>query len=280
VTLSWFDRFSSKPKHNSHVVVLFQKCRPYCGTFLVFAGYCVGGIRLSALSRFGIIYVFTHDSIGLGEDGPTHQPVETLESLRAIPNLYVYRPADLNEMSGAYKVALESRETPTVICCSRSNTPALKNSTAEKAAKGAYACIEVADPALILVASGSEVEPCLAAAEALTKDGIATRVVSMPCQEVFLKQSETYQKEVLPGNIPTMSVEASVVSGWHRFSHAQIGMPGFGASGSGADVFTKFGFTAENVTNKGKELVEFYKGKSVPDLTLRPNFTVSNGHGH
>jgi transketolase len=254
--------------------------RPYCATFLVFSGYMIGAMRLSALSKFGVIYIMTHDSIGLGEDGPTHQPVETLEQLRSMPNMLVFRPADSNESSASYKVALERDATPSVICCSRTGVPALENSSIAKACTGAYTAIEPATtPELILVATGSEVGPTVVAAKQLTESGIATRVVSMPCQELFLEQSAAYQKEVLPGNIPTMSIEASSIYGWHRFSHAQVGMTSFGASGSGADVFAHFGFTAENIASKGKALVEFYKESGpVPDLNNRPVFEAVSSH--
>ena len=251
--------------------------RPYCATFLVFAGYALGSIRLSALSRFGVIYVMTHDSIGLGEDGPTHQPVETLENLRSIPNLLVFRPADSDETSAAYHAALTHTATPTVICCSRSGVPGLAGSSIEKALKGAYVAVDADSPSLVLIATGSEVGACVEAAKALTAEGIATRVVSMPCQELFLEQSTEYQREVLPGNIPTLSVEASAAHGWHRFSHSQISMTSFGASGPGKEVFKKFGFTADNVAAKGKELVDFYKGSTVPDLNNRPVFDNGNG---
>jgi len=246
--------------------------RPYCATFLVFAGYALGSIRLSALSKFGVIFVMTHDSIGLGEDGPTHQPIETLESLRSMPNINVFRPADGNETSAAYNVALTHSETPTVICCSRSGVPAIAGSSIEKAAKGAYVALEAASPALIIVATGSEVGPSLGAAASLSQAGIPTRVVSMPCQEIFLTQPDDYQHSVLPGDIPTLSVEASAVHGWHRFSHAQVGMKGFGASGAGKDVFAHFGFTPENIAEKGNALVEFYKGATPPSLMNRPVF--------
>ena len=260
--------------------------RPYCATFLVFAGYCLGGIRLSALSRFGVIFVFTHDSIGLGEDGPTHQPVETLETLRCLPNLNVFRPADLHETAAAYQIGLTHSTTPTVICCSRSTVPALPNSTIEKATHGAYVVVpepEGSSPDLVLVATGSEVGLCVEAATKLhSQHGLAVRVVSMPCQEVFLEQAESYRTQVLPGNIPTLSVEASVDHGWHRFSHAQISMHSFGASGSGSAVFAKFGFTVDNVVAKGQAVVDYYKqqaGGVVPDLNRRPVFeTIVNGH--
>jgi transketolase len=245
--------------------------RPFCATFLTFMGYMIGAVRLSALSQFGIIYVMTHDSIGLGEDGPTHQPIETLENLRSMPNINVYRPADSNEMAAAYKVAMESSKTPTVICCSRSSVPALFGSSIENGAKGGYVAVDVENAALILISTGSEVGFCVDAAKALTDAGTPTRVVSMPCQEIFLAQSDEYQKSVLPGDIPTLSVEAAAIHGWHRFSHAQIGMTSFGASGSGDALFKHFGFTPANIQSKGQALVDFYKANGpVPNLTNRP----------
>jgi len=220
--------------------------------------------------------VMTHDSIGLGEDGPTHQPVEMIESLRSMPNINVFRPADSNEMTMTYKVALESHTTPSVICCSRSGLPALEHSSVEKASKGAYTIIgediDLASADLIIIGTGSEVGICVKAAAKLAESGIKTRVVSMPCQEIFLAQSNEYRRSVLPGNVPTLSVEAAAEHGWHRFSHAQIGMTRFGMSGPGDQLFNKFGFSTENVTEKGKALVEFYKGGNVPDLMNRPIF--------
>jgi transketolase len=246
--------------------------RPYCATFLIFSGYAMGAIRVSALSRFGIIFVMTHDSIGLGEDGPTHQPVETLESLRAMPNINVFRPADGNEMSAAYKVALERHQTPSVIAASRSAVPNLANSSMEAACKGAYVCLEESAPDLVLIGTGSEVGPCMAAAKILISNGIKTRVVSMPCQEIFLEQSRDYKASVLPGDVPTLSVEAAAPHGWHRFSHDQIAMREYGMSGKGGDLFKHFGFTADNIVKRGTELVDFFKkaGAMVPNLNLRP----------
>ncbi len=249
--------------------------RPFCASFLNFAGYALGSIRLSALSKFGVLYIMTHDSIGLGEDGPTHQPVELIESLRSMPNINVFRPADANEMNASYQTALKKYETPSVICCSRGGLAAIKHSSVEKALKGAYTVvgedIDLGETNLIIIGSGSELGHCVGAAAKLSEEGIKVRVVSMPCQEIFLEQSEEYQRSVLPGNIPTLSVEASAVHGWHRFSHSQISMTRFGASAPAGDLFKKFGFTTENVTAKGKALVEFYKkAGSVPDLMLRP----------
>ncbi|KAL3936558.1 MAG: hypothetical protein SGARI_002503 [Bacillariaceae sp.] len=246
--------------------------RPYCATFMTFAGYCMGAIRLSALSKFGVIYVFTHDSIGLGEDGPTHQPIEQLEQMRSMPNINVFRPADSNEMAAAYKVALECHDTPTVIAASRSTVKALFGSSIEKAEKGGYIAVDAEDPQLILLSTGSEVGFCVEAAEKLTSAGISTRIVSMPCQELFLQQSKEYQQSVLPGNIPTLSVEASAAHGWHRFSHAQVAMESFGCSGPGAKVYDYFGFSPDNIADKGRQLVTFYKETQVPNLSNVPHF--------
>mmetsp|Transcript_11593 Transcript_11593/g.12912 ORF Transcript_11593/g.12912 Transcript_11593/m.12912 type:complete len:706 (-) Transcript_11593:133-2250(-) len=251
--------------------------RPFCATFLNFAGYALGSIRLSALSKFGVLYIMTHDSIGLGEDGPTHQPVEMIESLRSMPNVNLFRPADANEMNAAYRIALTRYETPSVICCSRGGLPAIEHSSVEKASKGAYTMIgeenDLSSTDLIMIGTGSELGHCVEAAAKLSAEGLKVRVVSMPCQEIFLEQSEEYQRSVLPGNIPTLSVEASAIHGWHRFSHAQVGMTRFGMSAPAGDLFKKFGFTADNVTLKGKALVEFYKNAgSVPDLMSRPVF--------
>lgn len=247
--------------------------RPYCATFLTFFGYCVGAIRISALSKFGVIFVFTHDSIGLGEDGPTHQPIEALESLRSMPNINVWRPADSNEMSAAYKSGLECHETPTVICCSRSTVKGIAGSSVDKASKGAYVAVDAEKPDLILVSTGSEVGFCTSAAENLAKEGIATRVVSMPCQELFAQQSAEYQASVLPGDIPTLSVEASSPHGWHAYSHAQISMTTFGVSGPGGKVFEHFGFSPASISTKGKAMVEYYKTNGpVPSLRNRPTF--------
>lgn len=259
--------------------------RPFCATFLQFAGYALGAMRCSALSKFGVIYIMTHDSIGLGEDGPTHQPVEMLESLRAMPNMNVCRAADANEMAAAYQIALKSVGTPTVICCTRGTVSPLEHSTRDKAMKGGYIVLPEegdAAPDLVMVATGSEVWRCVDAAKALQSEhSIRTRVVSMPCQEVFLQQTQEYQRSCLPGNVPTLSVEASSEHGWHRFSHAQIGMTRFGMSGPLEQLFVKFGFGAENVASKGKELVEFYKNHgSVPDLNARPTFINFSGADH
>lgn len=258
--------------------------RPFCATFFNFAGYALGAIRLSALSKFGVIYIMTHDSIGLGEDGPTHQPVEMCESIRSMPNINLLRPGDCNETSACYAMALEKHETPSVICLSRQTLPGLVGSCVEKAKKGGYVLSDSNSSKLklILVASGSEMGFCVDAAKELNASGVATRVVSMPCMDVFLEQPMEYQKSVFASGVPCLSVEASAVHGWHRFSHGQIGMTRFGASAPAKDLFKKFGFTTENVVKRGKELIQFYEGSTggVPDLMNRPVFdnVVTGGH--
>lgn len=248
--------------------------RPYCATFLNFIGYALGSVRLSALSKFGIVYVMTHDSIGLGEDGPTHQPVEMLEALRAMPNLYTMRPCDGNETAGAYSVAIESRETPSVISLSRQGTPTLPGSSADKFAMGAYVIAEVGSgaPQLILASSGTEVALSISTAEALVNSGdtSSVRVVSMPCWELFDKQSPAYRLSVFPDNVPVMSIEASGTHGWQKYAHASHGMETFGLSAPGPAVYEHFGFTVPVLQAKAKKLLAFYEGKSFFSLVNTP----------
>ncbi|MGB3199713.1 MAG: transketolase [Nodosilinea sp.] len=239
--------------HNSGLI-------PYCATFLVFADYMRAAIRLSALSQAGVIYVMTHDSIGLGEDGPTHQPVETIASLRAIPNLIVIRPADGTETSGAYKIAVEHRKTPTLMAFSRQNLPNLPGSSIEGVAKGAY-IVDDCDgtPDLILIGTGSEVSLCVDAAKELRSAGTKVRVVSMPSWELFDAQDAAYQESVLPKAVTKrLAVEAGITMGWCRYVGAEgdvIGVDRFGASAPGGLVMEKFGFTVENVVSKAKALL-------------------------
>jgi len=247
--------------------------RPYCATFLNFAGYALGSIRVSALSKFGIIYIMTHDSIGLGEDGPTHQPVEMLESLRSMPNILVLRPGDCNEMHAAYRIALERHETPSVIVCSRQTVKFLGSSPTKAALGGYVVSSPDTAPAVVLVGSGSETSLCADAAAALASEGVAASVVSMMSTELFLEQSEEHRRGCFPQGVPVVSVEAAAVHGWHRFSHVQIGMEGFGASGPGPELLEKFGFSVANVVEKAKATVAFYeKVGTVPDLMCRPVF--------
>ena len=211
---------------------------PYGGTFLNFVSYASGSVRLSSLSHQRVIYVATHDSIGLGEDGPTHQPVETLAHFRALPNMMVWRPADGNETSAAYYMALTSRKTPSILALTRQNLPQLENSTLEHAIKGGYVMIDEADAGITLISTGSEVSLCVEAAKLLKdKHSTPARVVSLPCFEVFDAQSKEYRLSVLPDGIPSLSVEVMSTMGWERYSHEQFGLNRFGASGAYKDVY-------------------------------------------
>ncbi|KAL0942772.1 transketolase [Colletotrichum truncatum] len=211
---------------------------PYGGTFLNFVSYAAGAVRLTALSQVRAIWVATHDSIGLGEDGPTHQPIETLAHFRALPNNMVWRPADGNETSAAYYVALTSKHTPSIIALSRQNLPQLEGSVIEKAIKGGYVLHEAENADVTLVSTGSEVCICIDAVKYLKeKYNLTARVVSMPCTEVFEAQSKEYKLSVLPDGHPIMSVEVMSTLGWERFSHEQFGINRFGASGPYKDVY-------------------------------------------
>jgi len=211
---------------------------PFGGTFLNFVSYAAGAVRLSALSHCRVIYVATHDSIGQGEDGPTHQPIETLAHFRALPNMMVWRPADGNETSAAYYVAITAKSTPTVMALSRQNLTNLENSTLESAIKGGYVLVENKEADVTLVSSGSEVAICVDAIKTLADEHkLKARVVSIPCFEVFDAQSKEYRLSVIPDGIPTMSVEVMSTLGWERYSHEQFGLNRFGASGPYKDVY-------------------------------------------
>ena len=233
---------------------------PYGGTFGVFAGYMVGAMRLSALSELGVIYVLTHDSIGLGEDGPTHQPIETLASLRALPNMLVMRPGDGNETSGAYLVAVANRKRPTVLFLSRQAMANQANSSAAAVAKGGYILEDsTGTPELILIGTGTELELCTKAAAQLRAEGKNVRVVSMPCVELFEEQDAAYRESVLPAAVrQRLVVEASSSFGWHKYTGldgASVSIDRFGASAPGPLLMEKFGFTVDNVVAKAKALL-------------------------
>ncbi len=234
---------------------------PYGGTFLVFTDYARGAMRLSALMGQRVIYVMTHDSIGLGEDGPTHQPVEHLAALRAIPNLAVFRPADAVETAEAWAAALERTEGPSVLALTRQGLPTLRDDATEnQTAYGGYVLKEAADAAITLIGTGSEVEIAVEAAALLEKEGIAARIVSMPCVELFAEQGPAYMQKVL-GSGPRLAIEAGVRMGWDRTLFAFggqgefMGVESFGASGPYKDVYAHFGLTAENAAAKAKDLV-------------------------
>jgi transketolase len=235
-------------------MALFGGVIPYGATFLVFADYMRPTIRLAALSHIPSIFIFTHDSIGLGEDGPTHQPVEHLMSLRLIPNLVVIRPADANETAQAWKVAIERRDGPTVLTLTRQNVPTMDAPTHVE--KGAYVLKDFGgNPEIILMASGSEVSLILEAAKRLEHEGKSVRVVSFPSWELFEKQDAAYRESVLPKIVQKrLAVEAGAGLGWERYAKSSVTINRFGASAPAKVIFEKFGFTVENVVAKAKEL--------------------------
>ena len=236
--------------------------RPYGGTFLVFADYVRPAIRVAALMKLPIIYVFTHDSIAVGEDGPTHQPVEHLAALRIMPNVLVLRPCDANETADAWCQAVKSNDRPVAMLFSRQKLPILpREQTAGQLARGAYVLSDCqGSPRMILLASGAEVHQALGAQKILKDKGVAARVVNMPSWELFEQQSEEYKHKVLPPEVKCrLAVEAGVTFGWERYVGEQgtvVGMTGFGASAPGAQVLANFGFTAENVAAKALALIE------------------------
>jgi len=234
---------------------------PYGGTFLVFSDYCRPAIRLSALMGKRVIYVMTHDSIGLGEDGPTHQPVEHLASLRAMPNLNVFRPADAVETAECWELALASARTPSVLALSRQGLPTLRTAHDKEnlSARGAYLLRAPEGPrAVTLIATGSEVSLALEAAGALAGEGLQAGVVSMPCWELFAAQPKAYREEVL-GAAPRIGVEAAARQGWERWLGPDgvfVGMEGFGASAPAGDLYETFGITAEAVASAARKAAE------------------------
>ncbi len=228
---------------------------PVVGTFLVFADYMRPSVRMAALSSAKVIFVWSHDSIGVGEDGPTHQPVEQIASLRSIPDLPVIRPADGNEVSQAWAVAL-TRNGPTALILTRQNVPVLEGTKKpNQVERGAYVLIDPPDPAVILAGTGSEVQLCVEAAGSLAEDGIASRVVSMPSWELFEQQDKEYQESVLPAGVPVVGVEAGVSLGWDRWADTTVTIDEFGASAPGNVVMEKFGFTASGVEAAARSLL-------------------------
>lgn len=248
-------------------MVLHGGMRPYGGTFMCFTDYARGAMRLSALMRVPTVYVMSHDSIGLGEDGPTHQPVEHLAISRATPNTYVFRPADTVETAEAWEIALTTKETPSVLALSRQGLPTvrLEHKTKNLTEQGAYVLADAVDKRqAIIIATGSEVEIALAARDLLQAEGIGTRVVSMPCMELFAEQDERYRKRILPGGPVRVAVEAGVQMGWDRWLFGErgkctkagfVGMDSFGASAPADVLYEKFGITAQAVADKVKSLL-------------------------
>ncbi|MFB3093340.1 MAG: transketolase [Dehalococcoidia bacterium] len=233
-------------------ITLHGGFRIYGGTFLVFSDYMRPPIRMAAVMGLPVVFVYTHDSIGMGEDGPTHQPVEQLAGLRAIPNLVVLRPADANETAAAWCVALERSDGPTLLALSRQKLPILERSDGG-VAKGAYVAAD--GDRVVLIGTGSEVSLCLAARDVLSKEGVSSRVVSMPSWELFRQQPQTYRDEVLPPGLPRLAVEAASPLGWREWADATVTLNRFGASAPGNVVLEKLGFTAEAVASKARELL-------------------------
>ncbi|MGW7426109.1 transketolase [Streptomyces sp. NPDC054813] len=240
------------------------KLRPYWSGFLIFSDYARGAIRLSALMEIPVVHIFTHDSIGVGEDGPTHQPVEQLASLRAMPGLLVFRPADANEVVETWRVVAALRHEPAVLVLSRQALPTLDRSAmgaASGVAGGAYVLVDAADgkPDVILLATGSEVQLALEARDELATEGLAARVVSMPCWELFDRQPREYRDSVIPPEVRArVAIEQAATLGWDRYvgdGGAVVGMHTFGASAPLKQLLTKFGFTPEKVTRVARECV-------------------------
>jgi transketolase len=234
--------------------------RAYGGTFLIFSDYLRPTMRLAAMMGLPVIYVFTHDSIGLGEDGPTHQPIEQLMALRAIPNLTIFRPADAYETTAGWLVALERKTGPTGLVLSRQNLPVLEPTSAENAMKGAYVLRDADHPQVILMGTGSEVHIAVEAHERLAKEGIATRVVSMPSWELFEAQPAAYRDSVLPPTITArVSIEAGATLGWPRYvgtAGESIGLDRFGASAPYEQIYEHLGLTAEEMVAAAKRAME------------------------
>jgi transketolase len=251
--------------------------RPYGGTFMCFTDYARPSMRLAALMRIPTVFVMTHDSIGLGEDGPTHQPVEHLAISRATPNTYVFRPADTIETAEAWELALTSKETPSVLSLTRQGLPTVRteHKTRNMVAQGAYVLADAdGKRQAILLATGSEVSIAMAARDILQAEGIGTRVVSMPCWELFEEQDQAYRKRVLPGGPVRVAVEAGIRLGWDRWLFGErgkreksgfVGMHGFGASAPAETLYEEFGITPEKVADKVRNLVA---GKWQPDTTV------------
>ena len=241
--------------------------RPYGGTFMCFTDYARPAMRLAALMKVPTVFVMTHDSIGLGEDGPTHQPVEHLAISRATPNTYVFRPADTIETAEAWELALTSASTPSVLSLTRQGVPTVRTDHRNKnmTAQGAYVLADAdGKRQVILIATGSEVSVALAAREVLQAEGIGTRVVSMPCMELFAAQEDTYRRRVLPGGPVRIGIEAGMRQGWDQWLMGErgkwnkadfVGMDGFGASAPAGELFEHFGITAQSVVEKSKALL-------------------------
>ena len=239
-------------------LALYGGIIPYGGTFLIFSDYCKPSIRLSALMGLKVIYIFSHDSIGLGEDGPTHQPIEQLAGLRAIPNLNVFRPADINETLECWQIALKSKKTPSAIVLSRQKLPYVNPSFTKenKCELGAYVVNATSqNNKITLIASGSEVEIALEAQKKLKESNIDSKVVSMPCQELFDQQNNQFKNDIIQKDIPVITIEAGSVMGWEKYSKNNMGINSFGESGPYKEVYEHFDLTSDKIVALTKKLV-------------------------
>tara|TARA_B100000767_G_C19730677_1_gene521533 strand:+ start:1 stop:1500 length:1500 start_codon:yes stop_codon:yes gene_type:complete len=240
-------------------LALYGGIIPFGGTFLIFSDYCKPSIRLSALMGLKVIYIFSHDSIGLGEDGPTHQPVEQLAGLRAIPNLNVFRPADINETLECWQIALKNKNTPSAIALSRQKLPYVNPSFTKenKCELGAYIVRATSHNYIInLIASGSEVEIALDAQKRLKEMSIDSKVISMPCQELFDKQSSAFKNEIIDKNIPGITIEAGSVCGWEKYSNHNMGINTFGESAPYKEVYDHFNLTSDKIVELAKKIIK------------------------
>ncbi len=260
---------------------------PYGGTFLVFSDYCRAAMRLSALQNARVIYVMTHDSIGLGEDGPTHQPVEHIQSLRLIPQLEVWRPADAVETAEAWADALK-HDGPSVLCLSRQNLRPVRTAKADEnlSARGGYVVRDATEPNVILIATGSEVELALDVAARLDGEGVAVRVVSLPNWRRFEAQDEAYRESVLPTAAPEqvlrVSIEAGTTFGWERLTMVQglrFGLDGFGASAPAKDLYDHFGLTVAKIAPKVLSRLQELGGRQAPNLSSDTG-TLADAEAH
>ena len=239
-------------------IMLYGGLKAYVATFFVFADFLKPMARLSSIMRVPLTYVLTHDSIGVGEDGPTHEPIEQLSMLRAQPNFIDFRPADATETMAGWSVAMASQDAPVGLVLTRQNLPQLKNSSKE-AIKGAYIIEDVENPDVLLLASGSEVALAISAKEALAKENIKARVISMPSHELFDRQDAAYKESILPNDVrKRVAIEAASSTSWSKYvglDGAYIAMDQFGASGPGNVLFEEFGFTVDNVVTTVKEIL-------------------------
>jgi transketolase len=231
--------------------------RPFGASFLIFTDYMRTPIRLSSLMQIPSTWVYSHDSVGLGEDGPTHQPIEQLASLRAIPGLTVIRPADANETAQAWRVIVDELEGPALLVLSRQDLPTLDPALTAGLARGAYVLAEAGEPPdVVLIGTGSEVSVALEARETLAAEEIAARVVSMPSWELFAAQEADYRDAVLPPGVPRVSVEAATTFGWERYADRSVGIDRFGASAPGAEVLRRLGITPAAVAEAARALLD------------------------